>query len=151
MTDYRNMVSQWLAAKVPGAKLDQSGMGMVRHNEQTVVIIEVPTGSDTCHLYALVAPLPEDEREAALLAALELNRFGRPLSGCWIAWENDIHMLTLCHNLHIPSSDSISFGQALDNFTMALEQVRTIFSENGDGDADLQQTGTQAMAAGIRG
>lgn len=151
MTNHRYMVSQWLAASVHDAHLDDSGIVAVKRSEGTVVVVEVPTGSETCHFYALIAPLPEDKREAALLAALELNRFGRPLNGSRIAWENDIQMLTLCHNLHIPSSDVISFGNALDNFMTMLEQVRAIFIGSDDGDADLQQSITHTMPAGIRG
>jgi hypothetical protein len=123
----RALIDEWLSARVPGARLDQSGIAAVKRDEDTVILVEVPDGDDTCHLYALLAPLPEGEREAALLAALELNRFGKPLGGCWIAWENEIQMLTLCHNFYVPGGDSITFGNALDNFLSALDQARAIF------------------------
>jgi hypothetical protein len=89
-----------------------------------MLILEVPRGSEVCYLYAPVAALPEENPEINLVAALELNRFGRPLGGCWLAWDPDIAMLTLCHNVHVPANDSISFNNTLDNFLIALDQAR---------------------------
>lgn len=151
MTMTRELVNQWLAARVPGAGLDASGIAAVKRDEDTIVLVEVPTGSDTCHLYALIAPLPEDAREAALLAALELNRFGRPLGGCWIAWEEDIQMLTLCHNVFVPASDGIAFGNALDNFMTALDHARAIFLRQDDGDDGMPVPVGDEFGFGIRG
>lgn len=151
MTMARDSVNQWLAARVPGAGLDDSGVAAVKRDEDTVVVVEVPTGSETCHLCALIAPLPEVEREAALLAALELNRFGRPLGGCWIAWENEIQMLTLCHNVYVPACDGIAFGNTLDNFMIALDEARAIFLRQEDGDDGMAATMADGMGMGIRG
>lgn len=151
MTTTRDSVNQWLAARVPGARLDDSGLAAVKRDEDTVVLVEVPTGGETCHLCALIAPLPEAEREAALLAALELNRFGRPLGGCWIAWENEIQMLTLCHNVFVPASDGIAFGNTLDNFMTALDEARAIFIRQDDVDPTVATTMADGMGMGIRG
>ncbi len=120
----KNTVDHWLAQRIPGAALDASGIATIRRDEDTVIVLEVPPDSDVCHLCALVAPLPEVAREAALMAALELNRFGRPLGGCWLAWEDEVQMLTLCHNVLVPATDAIGFGNTLDNFLMALDYAR---------------------------
>lgn len=149
MTMAQDSVNQWLAARVPGARLDDSGVAAVRRDEDTVVLVEVPSDGETGHLCALIAPLPEEAREAALLAALELNRFGRPLGGCWIAWENDIQMLTLCANVDVPTSDAIAFGNTLDNFMVALDQARAIFIRQDDGDDAMAAATGSGM--GLRG
>lgn len=149
MSMAQDSLNQWLAARVPGARLDDSGVAAVRRDDDTVVLVEVPTGGETAHLCALIAPLPEDAREAALLAALELNRFGRPLGGCWIAWESDIQMLTLCTNVNVPASDAIAFGNTLDNFMIALDQARTIFIRQDDDDHAMAAVMDSGM--GIRG
>jgi len=123
-------VSQWLSDREPGLHLDEDGVAGLQRDPQTLLILEVPRDSQVCHLYAPVSTLPEENPELALLAALELNRFGRPLGGCWLAWDPDIAMLTLCHNLHIPSNDLVSFNNTLDNFMIALDQAREEFSND---------------------
>ena len=78
--------------------------------------------------------LSEDMPEASLFAALELNRFGKPLGGCWLAWEPDLQMLTLNWNLVLADADDFAFGNALDNFIAAIDTARAelLPPENGD-------------------
>lgn len=128
MQDCITTVNYWLSEREPGLQLDEDGVAGLQRDPQTMLILEVPRGSEVCHLYAPVAALPEENPEIALVAALELNRFGRPLGGCWLAWDPDIAMLTLCHNLHVPTNDAISFNNTLDNFLIALDQARKEFS-----------------------
>lgn len=129
MQDATFKVNQWLSDREPGLNLDEDGVAGLQRDPQTWLILEVPRGSEVCHFYAPVDFLPEENPELALIAALELNRFGRPLGGCWLAWDPDIAMLTLCHNLHVPTNDTVSFNNTLDNFMIALDQVREEFSE----------------------
>ena len=74
-------VGQWLAAKVPGARFDQGGIASIQRDPDTQVVLELSPSGDLCHFCALVAPLDEESPEASLFAALELNRFGKPLDG----------------------------------------------------------------------
>ena len=120
----KNSVNQWLAERVPGAALDASGVATIRRDDDSVIVIEVPPDSAISHLCALVAPLPDITREATLMVALELNRFGRPLGGCWLAWEDNVQMLTLCHNVLVSTTDAIGFSNTLDNFFNALDVAR---------------------------
>jgi hypothetical protein len=117
-------VSQWLSDREPSLHLDEDGVAGLQRDSQTLLILEVPRDSQVCHLYAPVSTLPEENPELALLAALELNRFGRPLGGCWLAWDPDVAMLTLCHNLYVPAYDSVSFNKTIDNFMISLDQAR---------------------------
>lgn len=150
MMTSRALVEEWLSARVSGVRLDQNGIAAVKRDGDTAILVEVPDGEDTCHLYALLAPLPEGAREAALLAALDLNRFGKPLGGCWIAWENEIQMLTLCHNFFVPGGDSIAFGNTLDNFLSALDQARAIFIPQDAEDASGRETINAVFSMGMR-
>ena len=124
MQDCIVTVDHWLSEREPGLHLDEDGIAGLQRDPQTMLILEVPRDSELCYLYAPVAALSEENPEITLTAALELNRFGRPLGGCWLAWDPDIAMLTLCHNLHVPANDSISFNNTLDNFLIALDQAR---------------------------
>ncbi len=124
MSMARSSVNEWLGQRVHGAALDASGVATIRRDDDSVIVIEVLPDSDICHLCALVCPLPDIAREAVLMAALELNRFGRPLGGCWLAWEDDVQMLTLCHNVLVPATDAIGFSNTLDNFLNALDIAR---------------------------
>lgn len=123
--DAANHINLWLQHRVPGSGLDAEGWAALRRDDDTLIIIHVPEGVPVCHLCAPVAPLPEDDREAALLAALQLNLMGRALGGCWLAWDDDLQMLVLCWNLHVASSDEVAFNNAIDNFTVALDAARS--------------------------
>lgn len=131
MQDSITTVNHWLGQRVPGAQLDADGSAGLQRDPITRIMLEVPKGSDVCHFYAPVAALPEDDPEAGLYAALELNRFGRPLGSCWLAWDPDLSMLTLCHNLLVPASDAITFNNTLDNFLSTLDNARQQFRPNG--------------------
>lgn len=130
--DFSVRVNTWLHERAPGASLDTDGVASLMRDDQTFIQIEVPPGSAVCHWYAPVAPLPEFDPESALLAALELNRYGRPLGGCWLAWDPDIQMLMLCYNLSLQAADSISFGNTMDNFIAALDAARLLMSPEDD-------------------
>lgn len=151
MSKTESIVNQWLSQRVPGAMLDASGIAIIRRDGDTAIVLEVPAGSEVCHLCALVAPLPEVAREAALLAALELNRFGRPLGGCWLAWEDEVQMLTLCHNLLVPVTDATGFGNTLDNFLVALDYARGhLLARSSDGGMDTDADEYALLSGGVQ-
>lgn len=122
--DFATLVNSWLRERIADAELDADGVASLMRDEQTFILIEVLPASTVCHFYAPVAPLPEFDPESGLLAAMELNRYGRPLGGCWLAWDPDIQMLMLCYNLTLPPTDSISFWNTVDNFIAALDIAR---------------------------
>lgn len=125
MAGNRLRIERWLADKVPGAVFDEAGTASVQRDPDTVVVLELSPAEDICHFCALVAPLSEESPEASLFAALELNRFGKPLGGCWLAWEPDLQMLTLNWNLVLADAHDFAFGNALDNFVSAIDAART--------------------------
>ena len=125
----REIISDWLNERISGAILDDDGIAGLQADDGNIIMLEVPENSLTCHLSAPAIALPENEPVAGLFAALELNRYGRPLGGCWLAWDPDIEMLMLCFNLYIPTSDVIGFNNALDNFDAALKLVQRSFNE----------------------
>lgn len=128
MQNHQNKVNQWLHNRSPGAALDDTGVAALQRDADTLIVLEVPAQSEVCHLYAPVAALPEDDQEAAMQTALELNRFSRPLGGCWLAWDPDSQVLTLCHNLSIDKNDEIVFNNTLDNFLHSLGTARALLA-----------------------
>ena len=125
MMDARLSVERWLGDRVPNCRLDHDGIAILQREPESPLMIEIPEGSDVCHLSAPVAPMPEHvPREAALFTALALNQFGRPLGSCWLAWNPELEVFMLCHNLHIPSTEQVAFNNALDNFFLALDRAR---------------------------
>ncbi|MEY4369304.1 MAG: hypothetical protein RL564_1254 [Pseudomonadota bacterium] len=123
--DIRLIVERWLHDRVPECRLDNEGTVILQREPESPVVIEIPEDSDVCHLSAPVAPLPEHvPREVALFTALEMNQFGRPLGSCWLAWNPELEVFMLCHNLHIPSTEQVSFNNTLDNFFLSLERAR---------------------------
>jgi hypothetical protein len=125
----RDIVSNWLTGRVSGATLDDDGIAGLQAEDGNIIMLEVPENSLTCYLSSPALALPENEPVAGLFAALELNRYGRPLGGCWLAWDPDIQMLMLCFNLYIPAFDVLGFNNMLDNFAAALKLVQSSFNE----------------------
>ena len=125
MSANKNRANLWLAAKVPGASFNQVGIASIQREPDTQLILELSPSEEVCHFYAIIAPLDEQMPEVSLFTALELNRFGKPLGGCWLAWEPDIQMLTLCWNLELADADEISFSNAIDNVIAAIDSARS--------------------------
>ena len=117
-------VERWLTARIPDARFDEDGVVALERDDETLVVIEIASSGLICHLYAPVCGEPDKAPELALLNALMLNRFGRPLGGCWLAWDPDISMFTLCFNLRIPEMDGQTFNNALDNFMASIDHAR---------------------------
>lgn len=131
--DARSSVDHWLDARIPGCHLDGEGVAFLQREPETPVILEVPEGSDVCHFSAPVAPMPENVApEMALFAALELNQFGRPLGSCWLAWNPELEVFMLCHNLYVPSVNQAGFDNTLDNFLLALDRAREQLLPDGE-------------------
>lgn len=124
MADNRERINHWLAAKVPGASFNHSGIASIQRDQDTQIVLEISSSGELCHFCALISPLDEESPEASLFAALELNRFGKPLGGCWVAWEPDLQALTLCRNMELSGADEITFSNAIDNFIAALDSAR---------------------------
>lgn len=120
-----NKVNHWLHDISNELRLDEDGITGIARDDATVAMIEVNDADNVCRLYAIACPLPEADTEAGLYAALELNRLGLPLGGCWLAWDSDINMLCLCNNLYIPAFDTITFHNALQNFFNAIDIARS--------------------------
>ncbi len=125
MNPHLKTVDRWLSQRLPNTSFDEDGIASLGINERTAVFLEIPVESEVCHFYAPVSMLDTEAPDKDLYGALTLNRFGRPLGGCWLAWDPELGMITLCYNLHIPSSDAVSFCNAIDNFAVALSEARS--------------------------
>jgi hypothetical protein len=128
MSESISKINQFLAELIHGAKLDMYGAIEIQRSDHSVINIEVTKDSDVCHLYANVVSFHENEDESTFYTALEMNRFGRPLHNCWLALNSETRMLSLCHNLYIPLTDSAFFNQTLDNFMRTLAETKIKFN-----------------------
>jgi hypothetical protein len=123
-SDAIHMVEGWLNSRITDVSFDEYGITAIKRDEETLVVIEVAADGIICHLYAPVCRPPDEAPDIALITALELNRFGRPLGGCWLAWDADVSMFVLCHNLRIPDNDEQMFNNTLDHFLMSIDLAR---------------------------
>ncbi len=130
----------WLQRRIPGSGFGGDGVAALTRDKDTVLMLEIPAEDDICHFYAPVAPLPEENRDSALLAALSLNLGGKALGGCWLAWEDELQMLVLCWNLVVHGADESAFNDALDNFMLALDEARAVLlpDPEGSGSTELE-------------
>ena len=137
MTTHDNsihVVNNWLTTRVEGISFDEHGVTAITRDDETLVVIEVAADGIICHLYAPVCRPPDEMPEIVLITALELNRFGRPLGGCWLAWDADVSMFALCHNLRIPDNDEQTFNNTLDHFLMSIDLAREQLSTRSQSD-----------------
>ncbi len=121
-------VNHWLAGRVPGIRLDDENVAALSREDGTVVVIEVEADAGIAHLSSVVCPLPEDGPEDALFAALQLNRYGRMLGGCWLAWDEELQVFLLCHNARINQLDDLGFHHTLENFLSAVDAARLVLA-----------------------
>jgi hypothetical protein len=124
LSDAISVVQRWLSTRIADVSFDEYGVAAVMRDDETMVVIEVAADGIICHLYAPVCRPPDEMYEISLITALELNRFGRPLGGCWLAWDADVSMFSLCHNLRIPDNDEQTFNNTLDHFLMSVDRAR---------------------------
>lgn len=118
------VVERWISTRITDVSFDEHGVAAITRDDETLVVIEVAADGIICHLYAPVCRAPDEMYEITLIAALELNRFGRPLGGCWLAWDADVSMFSLCYNLRIADSDEQTFNNTLDHFIMSIDLAR---------------------------
>ncbi len=124
MLDPIATVNAWLTSRVSHAVLSNTGVAALRRDDETLLVLEVPPKGDICHFSSLVTAVDAEARTSVLATALELNRFGKPLGGCWLAWDADTDSLLLCHNLRISKTDEIEFNNTIDNFLFAVDASR---------------------------
>lgn len=130
-----HVVEGWLGTRIEGVSFDEHGVTAITRDDETLVVIEIAEDGIICHLYAPVCRPPDEMPEIALITALELNRFGRPLGGCWLAWDADVSMFALCYNLRIMDNDEQTFNNTLDHFLMSIDLAReqlSMRSESGN-------------------
>ncbi|MCE2871537.1 MAG: type III secretion system chaperone [Oxalobacteraceae bacterium] len=128
------VVERWISTRITDVRFDEHGVAAIMRDDETLVVIEVAADGIICHLYAPVCRPPDEMPEIALITALELNRFGRPLGGCWLAWDADVSMFALCHNLRIPDNDEQTFNNTLDHFLMSIDLAREQLSTRSQSD-----------------
>lgn len=121
-------VNHWLAGRVPGLTLDADHVAALKRDDGTVVVIDVMPHAGIAYLSSVVGPLPEDAPEEALFAALQLNRFGRPLGGCWLAWDDELQSFVLCHNIQLDHHDELALNHILDNVFSAVDAARRVLT-----------------------
>lgn len=121
-------VNHWLGARIPGLMLDADHVAALKRDDGTVVVIDVMPHAGLAYLSSVVGPLPEEAPEEALFAALRLNQFGRPLGGCWLAWDDELQVFVLCHNVQLDHHDELALNHVLDNFLSAVDAARQVLT-----------------------
>ncbi len=130
MQDYRIQLDHWLYAIHPDCKLDEEDGVILETENQSPFLISLSEKSALCHFYAPLNSLPYDDLEALFIQALELNTYGIPLGGCWLAWEDELNMLCLRYDFNLARGDQIAFLNTVQNFIAALEIAKAQLSEN---------------------
>jgi hypothetical protein len=129
MQDYRLKLDHWLYAINPDLKLDENDGLYIETEHHSPILISLSEQTPICHLYAPLSSLPYDDLEALFIQALELNSYGIPLGGCWIAWEDELNMLCLRYDFNLTRGDQVGFQNTIQNFISAMEITTSLFIE----------------------
>jgi hypothetical protein len=129
MQDYRIQLDHWLYAIHPDLKLDENDGLYIETEHHSPILISLSEQTPICHLYAPLSSLPYDDLEALFIQALELNSYGIPLGGCWIAWEDELNMLCLRYDFNLTRGDQVGFQNTIQNFISAMEITTSLFIE----------------------
>ncbi len=145
MQDYRIQLDHWLYAIHPDLKLDENDGVYLETEGHSPVLISLSEQKPICHLYAPLPSLPYDDLEALFIQALELNSYGIPLGGCWLAWEDELNMLCLRYDFNLSRGDQVSFQNTIQNFISAMGITISLFTENSPQleNIPIQQTASQ--------
>jgi hypothetical protein len=129
MQDYRIQLDHWLYAIHPDLKLDENDGVFIETEHHSPILISLSEQTPICHLYAPLPSLQYDDLEALFIQALELNSYGIPLGGCWLAWEDELNMLCLRYDFNLVRGDQVSFQNTIQNFISAMEIATSLFTE----------------------
>ena len=129
MQDYRIQLDHWLYAIHPDLKLDENDGVFINTEHQSPILISLSEQAPICHLYAPLPSVPYDDLEALFIQALELNSYGIPLGGCWLAWEDELNMLCLRYDFNLASGNQTTFQNTIQNFVSTLEITKSQFKE----------------------
>lgn len=133
MQDYRVQLDYWLYTIHPDLKLDENDGVFIETADHSPILISLAEKFPICHLYAPLPSAPYDDLEVLFNHALELNSYGIPLGGCWLAWDVELNMLCLRYDFNLTRGDQTTFQNTIQNFISALEITKSQFEEKSSG------------------
>lgn len=102
---------------------DDHRVATLECGENILCTIEAPDGAAHVYFHAPVTRMPEDGREAALSASLQLNLFSLSLAGASLALDAASDELLLCYAVASESVDGDLLAEAI---VAIVDQVRTL-------------------------
>ena len=138
-------INEFLRPRIPNDLLGEYGSITLEKINHPPITLDITNNSEVCHLYAPLPSLPYDDLEALFIQALELNSYGIPLGGCWLAWEDELNMLCLRYDFNLTRGDQVSFQNTIQNFISAMGITTSLFAENSPQleNIPIQQTASQ--------
>lgn len=119
-----DIVNQWLSQLQPELRLNELGYCSLA-DEDVVLVAEVPGTTEHCHVFGVVMPAPEAAYFPLWLQeAMRLNLMGRPLLGCWLAYDPEESALFLCHNLRIDRTSADDFETMVNTMVALIKTLR---------------------------
>jgi Tir chaperone protein (CesT) family len=140
------IVSQWLTELHPELKLNEQGYCALA-NGDVALVAEARESTGQCHVFGVVMPRPEGSAFTAWLQeAMRLNLMGRPLLGCWLAYDPEDGALFLCRNFPIAKTDAAEFAAAVESMASVVVAVRERLSLDEETAADYRAEDALATA-----
>jgi hypothetical protein len=109
--------------------LDENGSCTFEFDGRFQVGIEAPEESEIVHLYAVIAAVPADETERAMLCErlLKLNLFGEETGGAAFAIHEATNNVLLCFNVTVEECDAQVFENRIGNFIEVADRWHAEF------------------------
>lgn len=110
-----------LAMNLPGLSFDANGCARLLVDGRTAINCENDVSGGCIHLYASIAPIPPEGREAVFRQLLEGNLFGAQTFGATLAVDTLYDEILLCRSIPVAGAEVAGLSQVLESFIAATD------------------------------
>lgn len=106
---------------LPSLHIDPNNLCRLIFQDETIVNVEAPSGSEVVFLHSPVAKLPPDGREAWFAELLSANLFGRDTGDASLGLDAPMEEILLFQKINLSKIEAQEFIDIFDNFFKVVQ------------------------------